>query len=73
MLPYLKKKQDVVSVAGPDKMVRAADNEEFDSMEGAMNELYEALRAGNFKGAAQIFKSAVELIDSEPHEEGEHI
>jgi hypothetical protein len=75
MLPYLKDKE-VGTVAIPDKIERKPDEEggdEFDSLESAMSELHSALNAKDFKSAASIFRSAFELLDSEPHEEGSHI
>ncbi len=47
--------------------------EDFDSLEAAMSELHSALNSKDYKGAADIFRSAYQLLDSEPHEEGEHI
>ncbi len=74
-LPFLKHKQDGGMQSPIESVKREPDEdkeEEFDSLEGAMSELYEALNAKNYKGAAQIFRSAFELLDSEPHEEGPH-
>ena len=75
MLPYLKDK-DFGTVALSDKIERKPDEEhedEADSLEGAMSELHSALNSKDYKGAAAIFRSAFELLESEPHEEGEHI
>ena len=75
-LPFLKHKQDSASSSPVESIKRSHDEgkeDEFDSLEGAMSELHEALNAKNYKGAAQIFRSAFELLDSEPHSEGEHI
>lgn len=47
--------------------------EDFDSLESAMRELHAALDHGDYKNAATIFRSAFELMDSEPHVEGPHI
>lgn len=76
MLPFLRNKQDG-SASGPIESVEREPDEgkeeSFDSLESAMGELHEALNAKNYKGAAQIFRSAFELMDSEPHVEGKHI
>ncbi len=75
MLPYLKEHE--VAGGGPsEKIERKPDEEsdgEFDSLEGAMSELHSALNAKDYKGAAEIFRSAFELLDSQPHVEGEHV
>jgi len=47
--------------------------EEFDSLEGAMSELHSALNSKDYKMAAEIFRAAQELLDSEPNKEGPHI
>lgn len=74
--PFLKKSQEA-STSGPvEKIERKSDHEsdgEFDSLEGAMSELHSALNAKDYKGAAEIFRSAFELMDSQPHVEGPHI
>lgn len=81
MLPFLKDKKEAGMSTKPelDKIDRKPDEEEdedhdvVDSLEGAMQELHSALNAKDYSGAAEIFRSAFELMDSEPHEEGEHI
>lgn len=75
MLPWIKKNDDVAAVAVPEKVERKPDEEsdEFDSLEGAMSELHSALNSKDYKGAAEIFRSAFELLDSEPHIEGPHL
>ena len=73
---FMSNKEDAaVSMPVPDKIERKPDNEsdEFDSLEGAMSELHSALNSKDYKGAAEIFRSAFYLLDSEPHEEGEHV
>lgn len=77
-LPYFKKNNEAAAVVMPvtDKVERKPDNEsedEFDSLSGAMSELHSALNAKDYKNAAKIFRSAFELMDSEPHVEGPHI
>lgn len=76
-LPIFPKKSQEVSVSGPDEIIARKHDEgkedEFDSLEGAMSELHSALNSKDYKSAAQIFRSAFELMDSEPHVEGKHI
>lgn len=75
MLPWINKKHDEGSAAIPEKIERKPDGdqeEDFDSLEGAMSELHSALIAKDYKGAASIFRSAFDLLDSEPHMEGPH-
>lgn len=75
MLPWIKKNDDVAAVSVPEKIERKSDDEgedEFDSLEGAMSELHSALNAKDYKGAASIFRSAFDLLDSQPHFEGPH-
>jgi hypothetical protein len=74
MLPFLKDKQDG-SVSMPIESMESMTEEghEFDALEGAMSELHSAMNSKDYQHAAQIFRSAVELLDSEPHKEGEHI
>ena len=76
MIPFLKRKQDGSASMPVDTIHREhdedSDGSDFDGLETAMEELHNALMAKNYKGAAQIFRDAQELIDSEPHEEGEH-
>jgi hypothetical protein len=76
MLPFVKDKKEGSVSAPVESIERKPDEDkedEFDSLESAMSELHEALNAKNYKGAAQIFRSAFELLDSEPHKEGPHI
>lgn len=74
--PFLKKSQEA-STSGPvEKIERKSDegaDDEFDSLEGAMSELHSALNAKDYKMAAEIFRAAQEFLDSQPHQEGEHI
>ena len=73
-LPWTPKSKDGGASASLDVVERKPDHEEeFDSLEGAMSELHSALNAKKYKEAAQIFRSAFDLLDSEPHIEGPHI
>jgi hypothetical protein len=73
MLPFLKNKEASIAI-NHDAIKREPDKEaDFDGLEAAMEELHQALNAKNYKGAAQIFRDASELVDSEPHSEGPHV
>lgn len=71
-----KKQKDGAASMPVDSIERKPDEEkedEFDSLEHSMSELHTALNSKDYKGAAEIFRSAFELLDSEPHEEGPHV
>ena len=51
----------------------AYEDQEYDSLESAAQELIDAVKAEDVKGAAMALRSAFELMGSEPHQEGEHI
>jgi len=77
-LPWTKKNNEAAAAvsAVPDKIERKPDEpkeDEFDSLSGAMSELHSALNSKDYKGAADIFRAAFQLLDSQPHEEGEHV
>lgn len=70
-----KDKDGAASMPVPTEIKRKPDHEEegeFDSLEGAMGELHSALNSKDYKSAAQIFRSAFDLLDAAPHEEGPH-
>jgi hypothetical protein len=75
MLPFLKNKES--SIAIPEAIERKPDESEekddFDGLASAMEELHSALNEKDYSKAASIFRGASQLIDSEPHEEGEHV
>ena len=55
-------------------MKREPDEEpEYDSLESAAEELSTAIHSKDIKGIAMALRAAFEIMDSEPHEEGEHI
>jgi len=75
MLPYLKLKNEAGS-SGPieSKQVNTMDDgEEYDGLESAAEDLCRAIEAKDYKAAASALRAAFELLDSQPHEEGEHI
>lgn len=76
MLPYIKHKQ-VAALVSPveDKIKRESDEgteEEYDPLESAAEELCNAIKEENYKAAASALRSAFELLDAQPHEEGPH-
>lgn len=74
MLPFLKRTQEASASVPVDTVKRESDEEsEPDSLATAMEELHGALNSKDYSGAASIFRSAFELMDSEPHVEGPHI
>ena len=73
MLPFLKHDKEA-SVSGPiDKIERKADHpEDLDLLEGCVEELISAIKAGDAKAAARALKDCFQVCDASPHEEGEH-
>lgn len=71
-LPWTPKNKESVGAVVESVHRKPDHEEEHDSLSVAMQELHEALDAKNYKGAAQIFRSAFDLLDSEPHIEGPH-
>jgi hypothetical protein len=76
MLPFLKHTKEA-SVAETDgKIKRKSDSEdvqEYDSLESAVSELYEAMKKDDVKAGCIALRSAFQILDSEPHEEGPHV
>ena len=75
MLPFMKHSKEASVSVAPGVVTRKSDHEdsdEYDSMHSAMEEFGAALDKKDYKTAAEIFRSAFELLDSEPHEEGPH-
>ena len=77
MLPFLKRKEEV-GMSGPiEKVERKPDDDagdDLDYLEGCMSELSEALKSGDHKAAAEAFRAACQIVDTEPHEEeGPHV
>lgn len=71
MLPFLKRTQDAAASAPAPAVKREPDeHSEMDPLEGGMEELARALGVKNYKLAAEVFRAAFEMLDSEPHEEG---
>jgi hypothetical protein len=76
LLPFLSKKRQnagvIVQERAPDE--KPEENQEDNSgIEACAKDLIDAVHAQNIKGAADAIKAAFEILDSQPHEEGEHI
>ena len=73
MLPFLKLKQDAASSSPVDAIQRKPDDEDsFDSLEVAAEDLCHAIHSKDMKAIASALRAAFELLDSEPHVEGPH-
>lgn len=74
MLPFLKDKKEASVAVPSDTVKRDPDepNEEFDMLESAADELIAAIHAKDSKAVASALRSAFQIADSEPHEEGPH-
>lgn len=74
MLPFLRNKQEASASSPVESMERKPDDgAEYDSLESAAEELCLALEAKDYKGAAAALRSAFELMELSPHEEGDHL
>lgn len=81
MLPFLKNKNNTGIATGvmvkhrtPDE--KPEENQEEDKKAGhkaAASDLLRAIESKNIDGIADALQSAFELMDSEPHVEGEHV
>jgi hypothetical protein len=74
MLPFLKNLKEVGSMSStPDSMSRTPDEgSDYDSLESAAEDLMNAVHSKDIKGIAAALRAAFELVDSQPHVEGEH-
>jgi len=73
MIPFLKHAKEASSSGSIESIERKPDNEpEYDSLESAAEDLKQALEKGDVKAIAMALRSAFDLCDSEPHEEGLH-
>lgn len=78
-LPFLKKKDQgnaglIIKTRAPDEDNAAEDQD--DPTMGHLacaHDLMTAIKAGNAQGVADALYDAFTLMDSEPHEEGQHI
>lgn len=73
MLPFLKSKQDVSGASDSSPIIREHDDDSnFDAVELVVEDMHQALQSKNYKAAAKALRSAYQILDSEPHEEGPH-
>ena len=78
MLPFMKKKQEV---GGSGVIIKTRPSDKPDEnqddssagIEACAKDLIDAVHARDIQGAASAIKAAFEILDSMPHEEGEHI
>jgi 2C-methyl-D-erythritol 2,4-cyclodiphosphate synthase len=80
VLPFLKNKQQgiaglIVKQRNPDKVEENQEDTSEDkdaSIHACAQDLIDAVHAKDIKAAAEAIRSAFEILDSQPHEEGEH-
>jgi len=46
---------------------------EHDPLHDCMEDLHKAMKAGNIEDMSEAMRAAFQILDSEPHEEGEHL
>jgi hypothetical protein len=83
LLPFLKPKNQgvaglVVKMRKPDEKAEGGEiSEESDDKDAAIHacaqDLIKAVHSHDVKGAAEAIRSAFEILESMPHEEGEHV
>jgi hypothetical protein len=74
MLPFLKKKHQtgvITQTRQPDEDKEPKDSEDQGLMACAQD-LIDAIQASDSKRVAAALRAAFEIVDSQPHEEGEH-
>lgn len=79
MLPFLKKSK--TQSAGISMEYRKPDEDQKSStdmlddsaLEACADDLMRAVSSGDKKSAARALRAAFQILDSEPHEEGEHL
>jgi len=76
MLPFLPKKQGMVSGLiiknrKPDKPEENQEDKDA-SIHACAQDLIDAVHNKDVKGVAEAMRSAFEILDSQPHEEGPH-
>jgi hypothetical protein len=73
MLPFLKQKQQagvIVNQRKPDSIKE--DSSEDYALESAAEDLIRAHNTKDIKAVAAALRAAFQILDAEPHEEGEH-
>lgn len=78
MLPILKRLKEapvaglIVKTRAPDEKPQDESDDHSAAIEACARDLITALHAKDVKGVASAICSAFEILDSLPHEEGEH-
>lgn len=74
MLPFLKRNKEASASIPEETIKREPDEEsEYDGLESCAQELIDAVHSKDAKAVCTALRSAFELMDSEPHIEGEHL
>ncbi len=75
MLPFKKYRDGDGAASTPiESMKRTPDEEqEYDPMESAAEELCHAVAAKDYKAIAAALRAAFELLEESPHQEGPHV
>ena len=70
MLPFLAKTKEG-SVSAPVEVQKREPDEEqdYDSLESAVEDLFAAFKANDVKAGCAAFRAAFDLLESQPHEE----
>lgn len=75
MLPFLKQKRAEGGVITQHRMVdedKVHDSEDLSGLEMAMEDFCRAEEIKDYRGMAQAFKAAFEMLEMAPHEEYPH-
>jgi hypothetical protein len=72
-LPFNDYRTGAVSQPPESIKMSTSEKDHSDYLEICAEELHEAMKSGNIKGIADSLRAAFEILDSEPHVEGEHI
>lgn len=77
-LPFLKNKNIsgsimTTKVREPDQKPDENQDDGDAGLMSAAQDLVNAIQAGDPKGCAQALRAAFQILDSEPHDEGEHL
>ena len=73
MLPSLKNKLEASASAPVEHVQREPDEEqEYDFLDSASEDLIKAVHSKSVKGVSVALRSAFEICESYPHEEGPH-
>lgn len=80
MLPFLKKKDGFVASSTPltihrepDQSSEQSEQKDMRGVELAMEDFCKALEQKDYKSMAEALRSAFDILDAQPHEEGPHL